>query len=139
MKSYTAAETVQATPEHLWQILTDAGAYADWDNGITSVEGTMTENSHITVHPTGDGSAHDITITEIAPERRMVWEEGMPLGLFREIRTFRLLSEREGTTRVSISEEVSGPLSMFRKKRIDAVQGEIDHLAAGLKAAAEAA
>ena len=139
MKSYTAAETIQATPEQLWQLLTDAGSYSEWDNGINNVEGSITENSHITVHPKGDSSPHDITVTEIAPERRMVWREGMPLGLFREVRTFRLLSEREGTTRVSISEEVSGPLSMFRKKRLEAVQGELDQFAAGLKAAAEAA
>lgn len=139
MKSFTAAETINATPEQLWQILTDADAYGDWDNGISNVEGNISEAAHIKIHPTGDPGAHDITITEVSPARRMVWREGMPLGLFTEVRTFRLLSEVEGTTRFSLSEEVSGPLSMFRKKRINAVQGELDAFAAGLKEVAEAA
>ena len=139
MKSFTAAETINATPEQLWQILTDAGAYGDWDNGISTVEGSIAEQAHIKVHPTGEATTHEVTITEATPERRMVWREGMPLGLFTEVRTFRLLSEREGTTRFSLSEEVSGPLTIFKRKRLEAVQGELDAFAAGLKQVAEAA
>lgn len=139
MKSYTAAETIQATPEKIWEILTDAGGYSDWDNGITDVEGSIAPDAHITVHTSNDPTSHDVTVTDLSPERRMVWTEGMPMGLFSEVRTFRLLSEVNGTTRLSISEEVSGPLTMLRRKSLTDIQGRIDRFASGLKEAAEAA
>ena len=139
MKSYTAAQTIHATPEQIWDILTDAGAYGDWDNGITDVEGSIASDAHIKIHHSGEAAAHDMTITDLAPARRMVWTEGLPLGLFREVTTFRLLSEVSGTTRFSISDEVSGPLTIFRRKRLTALQHELEHFAVGLKEAAEAA
>ena len=139
MKSYTAASTIQATPERIWEILTDAGSYGDWDNGISTVEGSIAENAHITVHSTEDHASHSVTVKSMSPGRLMVWTEGMPMGLFRETRTFRLLSEVEGTTRFSMSEEVGGPLTFLKRKRLGSVQHELDHFASGLKEAAEAA
>lgn len=138
MQSYTAAETIQASPERIWEILTDAAGYPEWDSGITNVEGSIAADGHITVYSAGDADGHDITITDLADRQRMVWEEGMPLGLFREVRTFRLLSEVEGTTRFSMSDEVSGPFTVLRRKSLARVQERLDRFAAGLKDAAEA-
>jgi hypothetical protein len=139
MKSYTAAETIHATPERIWEILTDAGAYSDWDNGINTVEGSITQDAHITVHSLDDPGGHDMTVTDLTPGRSMVWEEGMPLGLFKEVRTFRLLSEVSGTTRFSLSDDVSGPLTMLKRKSLGDVQIRLNQFAAGLKEIAEAA
>jgi hypothetical protein len=49
-------------------------------------------------------------VTELVPEQRMTWTGGMPLGLFRGVRTFRLAPEGDGTTRFTMREEYSGPL-----------------------------
>ena len=41
MKSYEASATIDASPDAIWKVLTDAPAYAAWDSGVERVEGTL--------------------------------------------------------------------------------------------------
>ena len=41
MKHYESTALLQAAPEAVGAILTDAPAYADWDSGVIRVEGTI--------------------------------------------------------------------------------------------------
>ncbi len=50
MKSYEATATIDAHPDVIWAILTDAPGYAAWDSGVQRVEGTIAPGEKIKVH-----------------------------------------------------------------------------------------
>ncbi len=66
----------------------------------------------------------------------MTWAGGMPLGLFKGVRTFALTPE-DGTTRFTMREEYSGPMLPLIWRSMPDLQPSFDQFAAGLKARAE--
>ena len=67
--------------------------------------------------------------------RRMVWEGGLPLGLFRGVRTFTL-TPREGGVEFEMTETFSGPLSGLIGKSIPDLTPSFEKFATGLLALA---
>ena len=111
MKAYDATAEIQASPETIWAILTDAPGYQAWDSGIERVDGRIAPGEKITVRSRANpGRAFPVRVTEFTPGERMVWSGGMPLGLFRGVRTFVLAPGSDGSTRFGTREEYSGPL-----------------------------
>ena len=94
MKSYEAEATIDAGQEAVWAVLTDAPAYADWDSGVVEVDGQIAPQEKIkVVSEANPKRAFGVQVTEFAPGERMTWSGGMPLGLFKGVRTFRLSPE----------------------------------------------
>ncbi len=69
------------------------------------------------------------------PPHRMVWADGMPLGLLRGVRTYELEDAPAGTV-FSMTEEFTGPLSGLIARTIPDLTGSFDQFADGLKRAA---
>ena len=84
MEHYESTAVIDASPEAIWTVLTDAPAYADWDSGVVRVEGTIAPQEKIkVVSEANPKRAFPVKVTEFAPGERMVWSGGMPLGLFK--------------------------------------------------------
>jgi uncharacterized protein YndB with AHSA1/START domain len=91
MRSYDATATIKASPEAIWAILTDAPGYQAWDSGIERVEGSIAPGNRLkVVSKANPGRAFPVKVTEFSPGQRMTWSGGMPLGLFKGVRTFTL-------------------------------------------------
>jgi hypothetical protein len=139
MKSYESEATINANPEAIWSVLTNAGAYADWDSGVERIEGTIAPGETIKVHSEANpGRAFPVKVTEFSPGQRMVWSGGMPLGLFQGVRTFTLTPE-DGGTRFHMREEYTGPMLPLIWRSMPDLQPSFDKFASGLKARAEQA
>src|SRR5688572_29047456 len=111
MKLYEANADIAASPDTIWSILTDAPGLSTWDSGIQRVEGRIAPGETITVYSEANpGRAFPVKVVDFTPGRRMRWSGGMPLGVFKGERTFTLTPRGEGTTRVHIREEYTGPL-----------------------------
>ncbi len=111
MRSYESSATIDASPDAIWAVLTDAPEYAVWDSGVERVEGTIAPGETIKVHSEANpGRAFPVKVTEYRAGERMTWSGGMPLGLFKGVRTFTLTPEGAGPTRFHMREEYSGPL-----------------------------
>lgn len=112
MRSYESSASIAAGPEQIWAVLVDAPHYyADWENGVIRVEGSIAPGEKIRVVSSANPKrAFRVTVTEFEPGRRMVWSGGMPLGLFRGVRTFTLAPGANGTTRFRMREEYTGPM-----------------------------
>ncbi len=109
VKHYEASVAIDAPPETVWALLTDASRFGDWDSGIERVDGTITLGEKIKVHSeVSPGRAFPVEVTELARPERMVWAGGMPLGLFRGVRTFALSGADEGRTHFHMREEFTG-------------------------------
>lgn len=111
MKRYEAAADIRATPEVIWSVLVDGAGYSRWDSGVERVDGAIAPGATITVRSkAAPGRAFPVKVTDFAPPRRMEWSGGMPLGLFRGVRTFELSPAAPGVTHVAVREEYTGPL-----------------------------
>ena len=134
MKHYEATATIDAPPEAVWTVLTDAPAWPDWNSGVTSVEGRIGAGEKITIRTeVSPGRAFPVTVTALEPPRRMVFSGGMPLGLFRGVRTYTLTPADGGATAFRMREEYSGPLLGLIWKSMPDLQPAFDRFADGLK------
>jgi hypothetical protein len=73
--------------------------YPEWDSGVERVEGRIAPGEKIKLHVTVNPSrAFPVKVTEFTPGQSMRWTGGMPLGLFKGVRTFRLARQANGET-----------------------------------------
>ena len=140
MKSYESSATIAASPDTIWRILTDASAYAAWDSGVERVEGTIAPGETIKVHSQANpGRAFPVKVTDYDPGRSMTWSGGMPLGLFKGVRTFTLAPQDGGQTAFRMREEYTGPLLPLIWRSMPDLGPSFQQFARGLKARAEEA
>ena len=138
MKHYDAAASIAAPPERVWAILTDAPAYAQWDSGVQKVDGAIAPGEKIkVVSEANPGRAFPVKVTRFDAHRAMEWSGGMPLGLFKGVRTFTLTPE-DGGTRFTMREEYTGPLLPMIWRSMPDLDPSFEQFARGLKAEAEA-
>ncbi len=137
MEHHESSALIEARPEAVWTVLTDAPAYSDWDSGVVRVEGSIAPQEKIkVVSEANPKRAFPVKVTEFAPAERMVWSGGMPLGLFRGVRTFTLTPEG-AATRFAMREEYSGPMLPLIWRSMPDLQPSFEQFARGLKARAE--
>jgi hypothetical protein len=140
MKFYQASSTIQASPDTIWAILTDAPRYTDWDSGVVRVEGRITPGEKIkVVSKVNPGRAFPVKVTEFTPGQRMAWTGGMPMGLFKGVRTFTLTPQGNGATRLTVREEYTGALLPLIWRSIPDLGPSFEQFVNGLKQRAEGA
>lgn len=136
--SYKVQRTIQARPERIWELLTDSAGYASWNPTVVSLEGRIAVGETIklvsTVNPKRTFS---LKVTELEGPRRMVWSDGMPLGLFKGVRTYSLRPTDAGSE-FDMEEVYSGPLAPLITRAIPDLTDSFVRFTEGLKAASEA-
>jgi uncharacterized protein YndB with AHSA1/START domain len=135
---YTVSRRINASPEKVWALLTDTAGYRAWNRAVISIEGTIATGNTVSLVSTANPKrTFKLRVTEMAAPRRMVWSDGMPLGLFKGERTY-LVEPREGVTHFEMTEEYTGLLSGLFTKAIPDLTESFNVFADSLKAAAEA-
>jgi len=138
MKFYDVTEEIDAPPEKVWGILTDGDSYSQWDNGIDKLEGRIAPGETIKLYvKVNPGRAFPLKVTEFTPAKRLVYSGGMPLGLFKGVRTYTLTPEGNGSTKFHMREEYTGPLLPMIWPSIPDLGPSFQQFAKGLKARAE--
>lgn len=138
-KRYSVTRSIQATPEVVWGLLTDATTYADWNPTIVSIQGPIGLNGTVSLVSTVDPKRmFKVNVDVMEPSRRLVWSDGMPLGLFKGERTFLLEPSGSGT-QFTMTEEYTGLMSGLIFKSIPDLTESFNQFADGLQSAAEAA
>lgn len=139
MKPFRTSTTINAAPDAVWAILTDAGKWIDWNPTVTRVEGTIAAGNTVKVFAKiSPGRAFPVRVSEFTPPTRMVWTGGMPLGLFKGVRTFTLTPE-SGGTKFEMHEDFSGLMAPLITRSIPDLQPTFEEFAQALKARAEQA
>lgn len=138
MKAYEVASTINASPDAIWAVLTDGPGYTAWDSGAVRVSGRIAPGEKITVVSKANPErAFPVKVSEFVPGQRMAWSGGMPLGLFKGVRTFTLAPAGNGVTRFSMREEYTGPLLSVMWRSMPDLNPLFQQFANGLKARAE--
>lgn len=138
MKFFTATTNIQAPAARVWHILTDAPNYPKWDPGVVRIEGFIAPGQQLTAYTKlSPNRAFPAKVTEFVPNQKMVWSGGMPLGLFKGVRTFTLAPKPDGSLDFTLREEFSGPLLPLMAGSLPDLTQTFKEFAAGLKAYAE--
>jgi hypothetical protein len=140
LKHYDTNANIQAPPRVVWSILTDGPAYSEWDSGVERVEGRIAHGEKIKVtSEVNPGRGFPVRVTQFTPEKQMTWTGGLPLGLFKGVRTFTLTPQEDGTTRFTMRETYTGPLLPLIWRSMPDLSASFEQFAAGLKKRAEEA
>ena len=111
MRYYEASSTIASSPEAVWAVLKDGAAWPSWDSGVDKVDGQISPGEKITIRSqAAPGRAFPVKVTDFDPPARLRFSGGMPLGLFRGVRTYEVSPDGTGGTRFRVREEYTGPL-----------------------------
>jgi hypothetical protein len=109
---------LDATPERVWEVLTDLPAYAEWNPFITRAEGEFVVGERLSVSvPGGNALVQSTlrpTVKEVVPYQRLqVWSRldrlAIP-GLF-DVEHTMTLSEHDGGVRLWLQDRYGGLLA----------------------------
>lgn len=137
MKTFSISKQLPVDPARVWAVLTNASKLASGPIGITKLEGTVALGQKLTLwtEATGD-RPFKLTVTSLEAGKSMVWEGGMPLGLFRGVRRFTL-TPKDGGVQFDMSETFSGLMSGLIVKSIPDLTPSFEKFATGLLALAQ--
>ena len=106
MKEFSASINTKAAPETIWTILTDADKYPEWDPVAERIEGRIAPGETVKAYTKlAPGRAFPAKVTEFEPGRKMTWSGGMPMGLFKGVRTFTLVPKSDGTVDFTLARD----------------------------------
>ena len=138
MTSYAVTKEIGASPDAVWTILTDASRYTEWNPTIVSLDGTIAEGQTIALVSTVNPKrTFKLKVSDVDAPNSMVWWDGMPLGLFKGVRTFTVQPQEGGGTTFSMEEVYSGALAGMITKSIPDMTDSFEQFAQGLKEEAE--
>jgi hypothetical protein len=134
MKTFKVSRIIPASAERIWAVLTDSQKLSSGSLGITRIEGTIARENTLRLWTEATGErAFALKVTQFVPPQLMVWEGGMPLGLFRGVRRFSL-APGPGGVQFEMSESFSGPLAGLIVKSIPDLTPSFERFAQGLAA-----
>lgn len=136
-RSYESTAEIGAPAEAVWAVLTDGAGWQSWDSGVDAVDGRIAPGETVTIRSkVAPGRAFPVKVTTFEAPGTMVFSGGLPLGLFRGVRTYRL-TPSGGGTRFEMREEYSGPLAGLMARSIPDLSPSFRQFAEGLKSRVE--
>jgi hypothetical protein len=134
---FEVQRTILAPPDRIWAILSDARRLVGAHLGIIRIDGQIEKGGRIKLwSEASPGRAFPLKITVWDPSRCMVWEGGMPFGLFRGVRRFEL-ARVDGGTSFHMREDYSGPMLGIIWKSMPDLTSSFATFADGLKSLSE--
>ena len=115
--------TIDATPERVWQVLTDFDAYPQWNPFMTQVSGTPARGERLTIHMQPEGGramTFRPTVREAVPQRRLRWLGRLLVpGIFDGEHSFTIEPQDDGGVRLVQQEDFRGVLVPLLAKSLD--------------------
>lgn len=108
---------INATPNQVWQVLTDVDLYPEWNPFVKSLEGVVKEGSYIKVSL--PGMKIKPKVINFEKNNLFKWSGNLLFkGIFDGVHSFRLVDNDDGTTTFIHSEEFKGFLIPLLKKKL---------------------
>ncbi len=138
MRFFETRRVIDAPPQKIWEILTDA-ARLQKGFGILRIEGRISLGARLKLwSEVAPDRAFRLRVREFVPARRMIWQGGMPLGLFTGTRVFTLEPLTPDRTEFILREDYSGPLAALIFPKLPDLNPAFRQFADALQKAAEA-
>jgi hypothetical protein len=128
---------IQAPPERIWSLLTDASRFPAWNSTVTSLGGTIALGEKLVLKvPLDPKRTFTPRVTKLEPSREMEWSDGFA-PMFKGVRTFTLRPKAAGVTEFAMTEVFSGAMLPMIRKSLPDFGPAFEAFARDLKAAAE--
>jgi hypothetical protein len=98
---------IQAKPERVWSLLTDAERFPTWNSTVTRIEGRIRDGQKLRIHVPGTTRTFAPTVSNFVPNQHMTWTGGFA-PMFLGVRTFDLSPRNDGSTDFKMHERFSG-------------------------------
>jgi uncharacterized protein YndB with AHSA1/START domain len=135
--AYTVSIDIAAPPQKVWALLVDVNAWSTWNTTIVRASGTVAPGEKVTLVSKLDPEREfALTVAELETEKKLVWEDGMPMGLFSGVRTYTLDATDAGT-RFTMSEVFSGGMAGMITDSIPDMRPSFETFAKDLQKAAQ--
>lgn len=117
-KEIKTSITIQATPQQVWDILTNFEAYPEWNPFIKSINGTIQEGEKIKVHI--EGMKFKPKVLAFKKEQEFRWKGKLLFkGLFDGEHSFVIEDNLDGSVTFKHEEQFSGILVGLFSKKLD--------------------
>ena len=134
MRYYEAMSVIAASPEAVWSVLADGADWPKWDSGVDAVEGAIEMGETIKIRSqAAPGRAFPVKVTRFQPPAQLEFSGGMPLGLFRGVRTYQVSAGTDGQVTFHMREEYTGPLLPLIWRSMPDLGPSFKRFATGLK------
>lgn len=125
-------QVIEASPATIWNLLTDASQYPNWNTTIIKLEGKIAQGGKIKLTSTLDPSrTFKLRVKAFIPHQKLVWGDAMGT------RTYSLAAQGNDTL-FSMEEKIGGVLFPLFASKIPSFDASFEQFAADLKQAAEA-
>jgi len=134
---YAVTRSIAAPQETVWNLLADVPSWKEWNPTIVEIDGQASVGSKVSLVSTvNPDRTFKLTVKSVDAPSRMVWADGMPLGLFTGERIYTVTPAGDGCE-FSMVEDYTGLLAPLITKAIPDMTESFEQFADGLKAAAE--
>lgn len=134
---YSIRCDVQAAPEKIWGLLTDAKRFPEWNSTVTSIGGEIALGQKLSLKvPLDPKRTFTPKVTRFEPGQVMEWSDGFA-PMFKGVRTFTLTQKGPGVTEFAMGEVFSGLMLPMIKGSLPDFTPAFEAYAADLKRAAE--
>jgi hypothetical protein len=134
MRYFEATSAINASPEAVWAVLSDGAGWPGWDSGVDSVQGRIAIGETVTIRSqAAPGRAFPVRVTRFEPPAHLRFSGGMPLGLFRGVRSYEVCGEADGQVTFRMREEYSGLLLPLIWRSVPDLGPSFQRFARGLK------
>jgi hypothetical protein len=128
---------INASPEAIWALLTDAKRFPTWNSTVTSIDGEIALGQKLAIKvPLDPKRTFTPKVTKFAPNEAMEWSDGFA-PMFRGVRTYTLTRKGAGVTEFAMREEFSGLMLPMIRGSLPDFAPAFEAYAADLKRAAE--
>ena len=135
---FSVARIIAASPQAVWDVLTDGTRWQEWHPDTVRVEGRIALGEKVKIYAQQNPNrAFSVKVSEFSPTQGMVFIGGMPLGLFKAVRTYALSMQEDGSTHFAMNEVFSGLMLPLIGRSIPDLTPSFESFADGLKARSE--
>ena len=127
---------IQAKPEVVWNLLTDAKGFPRWNSTVTGIEGEIREGERLRLHVPGTKRTFTPLVSGVVPRQRMTWSDGKN-KVFKGVRTFTLKPVADGSTDFAMEEKFSGIMFALVRVMLPEFRPIFEAYAADLRQEAE--
>lgn len=130
---------IQASPERIWSLLTNAEDFPRWNSTVSKIEGPIQPGQKLSLQvPAAPGRTFRPRVTRFEPAATMEWSDGMA-PMFKGVRTFTLAPQPDGSTEFSMVEVFKGVMLPMIKGSLPDFAPSFEAYASDLKREAEKA
>lgn len=135
---YAVGINIQAAPEKVWGLMTDAAGFPRWNSTIKSLEGRIDRDEVVKLVATiAPKRAFNLKVIGFVPGNRMVWTDEKANPMFKGVRTYTVTPGSGGSTDFTMSEVYSGLILPMIAGSLPDFTSTFEQYAADLKKEAE--